>query len=48
MSQAQFIETNKTRIFSENRTAYEIIWKKYDIDGHVTDDNITRRMRIAC
>ena len=32
----------------ENRAVYDIIWKKYGTARHATDDNIIRRMRIAC
>jgi len=34
--------------FFENRVAYEITWKKYGTAGQTTDENIVRRMRIAC
>jgi hypothetical protein len=33
---------------SENRAIYEIIWGKYCTTRHATNDDITRRMRIAC
>jgi hypothetical protein len=33
--------------FSENRVAYEIMWKNM-VDPEATDDNIIRRMHIAC
>jgi hypothetical protein len=32
----------------ENRTVYEIMWKKYGKARQATDDNIIRRMRFAC
>jgi len=34
--------------FYENRAVYKIIWKKESTVEQATDDNITRRMRIAC
>jgi hypothetical protein len=32
----------------KNRAVYELMWGKYGRAGQATDDNITRRMRIAC
>jgi hypothetical protein len=32
----------------ENGAVYEIMWKLYGGAGEVTDDNIIRRMGIAC
>ena len=51
MFQTKFVEKIKTHfIFNnflpENRTIYEIMWKKIDTAGQVTDD-IIRRMCFA-
>jgi hypothetical protein len=35
-------------MFPENRAVDEIMWKTMVGDRQVTDDNITRRMRIEC
>ena len=34
--------------FFQNRTNYEIIWKKYGPIGQATDDNIIRLLRFTC
>jgi len=34
--------------FTENRAVYEIMWKKYCTAGQATDDDIKRRLRLAC
>jgi hypothetical protein len=34
--------------FSENRAFYQIMWKKYGTDRQATDDDIIRRIGIAC
>jgi hypothetical protein len=36
-----------SKMFSENRAVYEIMWEKYGTARQVTDDNITRCMRTA-
>jgi len=38
----------KKLLSPENRAACEIMWKKYGTAGQTTDENIARRMRIAC
>jgi hypothetical protein len=55
MFQTKVAEKNKTLFyvqylffFSENRAVYEIMWKEYGTAGQSTDDNIIRRIRIAC
>jgi len=37
-----------SNLFFENPAGYEIMWKKYFRAKQATDDNILRRMRIAC
>ena len=52
--QIKAVEKIKTHILcgtnfcSENRAVHEKMWKKYVRARQVTDDNITRRMRVAC
>ena len=41
----QFMFSN---VFPENFAGCEIIWQQYGTAGQATDDNIIRRMRIAC
>jgi hypothetical protein len=53
MFQTKVVEKIKTHVlhsiaFSENRAVCEIIWKKYCRTRQATDDNIIRRIRVAC
>jgi hypothetical protein len=54
MFQTQTVEKIKTYFifnkdfFFRKSFRYEIMWKKYCTAGQATDDNIIRRMRIAC
>jgi hypothetical protein len=54
MFQAKVVENSETHvmcsvnIFPENCAACEIIWENMGTDGQATDDNMIRRMRIAC
>ena len=52
MFQTKVVEKIKTRIlysvnlfYPENRTVYEIMWKKYCTAVQATDDNIKRRRK---
>jgi hypothetical protein len=52
MFQKNVVDKIKTHIsysitFFENRSVYEIMWKKYGTARQATDDNIIRRMRFA-
>jgi hypothetical protein len=35
------------KIFTENRTVYEIIWKNNNTSGQITDENILERGKDA-